>query len=297
MTTGTAPLDSENSASPVPGAPGRGAAVAAMFGRIAPRYDLANAKGDKPLPVTFPLIVDTGAWNTSIPLLAGINGGLPADVAYESTTVAVGGEQENRGRFVLTPLLLGPERVPAGRVLGIGSTLNSAGGMGLLGNDVMMRHHTTVSYERAQLRLRPMAARPTVRMRGVLCQGPTAPVPCVSVALVEAPQERYDAADLPGACLKIDVDKAYAGRTLELAITGADGDLMNGGAIRAFVTVNESGAHSCFHLWRQLARLGMTSSTPLSLRWGRTEGVQWPCDPLKTRCISFAGPLAKLPVK
>jgi hypothetical protein len=97
--------------------------------------------------------------------------------------------------------------------------------------------------------------------------------------------------------LKIDVDKAFSGKTIELAITGASNEVMNGGAIRAFMTANDAGAHACFHLWRQLDHLGITTSTPLSLRWVRTEGVQWPCDPMKTRCITFTGPLAKLPVK
>lgn len=86
--------------------------------------------------VNFPLIVDTGAWNTSVPLLTGINGGLAADTSFESVTVAVGGEQTNRGRFVLHPLRL--DGVPVGRVLAIGSTMRGgagdpAGGLGLLG--------------------------------------------------------------------------------------------------------------------------------------------------------------------
>ncbi len=251
--------------------------------------------------VDFPLIVDTGAWNTSVPLLIGINGGLPADVGFESTTVAVGGEQQNRGRFVLDPMLLGPQRVSVGRVLAIGSTLDSDGGIGLLGNDVMMRQHTLLSFARSQMRLKPVPQRPTSRMRGpggapcTTADGERAP--CVSVDIIARHEETWDPTDLPEACLKIDVDKSYAGKTIELAITGASMALMNGGAIRAFLTANETGAHACFHLWRQLEHLGITPDTPLSLRWVRTEGVQWPCDPMKTRCITFTGPLAKLPMK
>lgn len=259
-----------------------------------------NAASAAP-PVRFPLIVDTGAWNTSVPLLVGINGGLAADVAYEATTVAVGGEQTNRGRFVLEPMMLGPDAVPVGRVLAIGSTLDHEGGTGLLGNDVLMRKHTIVSFKRAELRFKEPPRRPTVRDRGpggTPCSDETgARAPCVSVAIVAKPDDTWDDADLPGACLQIDVHKSYAGKTLELAITGQSADLMNGGAIRAFLTANEGGAHACFHLWRQLENLGVTTSTPLSLRWVRTEGVQWPCDPMKTRCITFTGPLAKLPAK
>jgi hypothetical protein len=260
----------------------------------------ARAKGSKGL-VSFPLIVDTGAWNSSVPLLAGINGGLAADVGYESVTLAVGGEQTNRGRFVLEPMLLGRDEVPVGRVLAIGSTLDSNGGLGLLGNDVMMRQHTIVSFRRGELRLRDAPPRPSSRSRGpggATCSDASgAPAPCVSIALVNKPDDTYDAADLAGTCLKIDVDEVYAGKTLELAITGESVDLMNGGAIRAFMTANDNGAHACFHLWRQLEHLGIQASTPLSLRWVRTEGVSWPCDPLKTRCITFTGPLAKLPTK
>lgn len=252
-------------------------------------------------PVRFPLIVDTGAWNTSVPLLVGINGGLAADVRFESTTLAVGGEQTTRGRFVLDPLSLGSEAIPVGRVFAIGSTLDNEGGTGLLGNDVMMRQHTIVSFHRSELRLKPTQTRPHVRDRGpggVTCSDDTgARTPCVSVAIVSRPDDTYGDSDLPGACLQIDVHKSYAGKTLELAITGPSGDLMNGGAIRAFMTANDDGAHACFHLWRQLEHLGVTAATPLSLRWVRTEGVQWPCDPMKTRCITFTGPLAKLPTK
>lgn len=261
----------------------------------------ATARGRHPEPVQFSLIVDTGAWNTSVPLLVGINGGLPADVGYESTTVAVGGEQTSRGRFVIDPMMLGPDRTPVGKVLAIGSTLDSQGGLGLLGNDVMMRQHTLLSFARGEMRLKVPPQRPPHRTRGpggAPCSDADGErAPCVSVAVVAKPDDRYDGADLPGLCLQIDVDDVYAGKTIELAITGASSELMNGGAIRAFLTANQDGAHACFHLWRQLERIGLSAQTPLSLRWVRTEGVQWPCDPLKTRCITFSGPLAKLPTK
>ncbi len=261
----------------------------------------ATAKGTVKDDVQFQLIVDTGAWNTSVPLLVGINGGLPADVGYESTTVAVGGEQTNRGRFVLEPMMLGSDKLAVGKVLAIGSTLDAQGGLGLLGNDVMMRQHTLLSFARSEMRFKPPPQRPAKRMRGpggAACSDAEGHhAPCVSVAVVEKHEGTYDAADLPGVCLQIDIDEVYAGKTLELAITGASNELMNGGAIRAFMTANQDGAHACFHLWRQLDRLGVTPATPLSLRWVRTEGVQWPCDPMKTRCITFTGPLAKLPTK
>lgn len=253
--------------------------------------------------VSFPLIVDTGAWNTSVPLLIGINGGLPADTSFEAVTVAVGGEQTNRGRFVLDPLRL--DGVEVGRVLAIGSTMRSgpgepSGGLGLLGNDVLMRHHTMISFQRGEIRVRPLSGRPAVRSRGpggARCASEGQPAPCVTVELADRPDDHYEVGDLPGVCLKVDVDPVFAGKTLELAITGQAPDLMNGGAIRAFLTANEEGAHACFHVWRQLENLGIGARTPLSLRWVRTENVQWPCDPMKTRCITFTGPLAKLSIR
>jgi gag-polyprotein putative aspartyl protease len=262
------------------------------------------AVGDAPGkggPVPFRMIVDTGAWNTSVPLIHGINGGLPADTAFESITVAVGGEQENRGRFVLEPLSLGGERVPIGRVLAIGSTLEHEGGMGLLGNDVLMRGHTVVSFANSELRFVPPPARPAVRMRGPggqPCRDDEGrEKPCLSVRFVESAAEQWDPSDLKGVCLEIHVDKIFANQTLELAITGQSGDLFNGGAIRAFVTANDTGAQWCAHVWKQLDHLGVKAGTPASLRWVRTEGVRWPCDPMKTRCITFTGPLAKLLLK
>ncbi|MBI1947515.1 MAG: retroviral-like aspartic protease family protein [Deltaproteobacteria bacterium] len=256
----------------------------------------ANVAGKE---VSFPLIVDTGAWNTSVPLLTGINGGLAADTSFEAVTVAVGGEQTNRGRFVLDPLKLGG--VPVGRVLAIGSTMRSgpgepSGGLGLLGNDVLMRHHALVSFQRAEIRVRPPVARSAERTRGpggARCTADGQAAPCISVALVAKTDDSYEASDLSGVCLKVDVDPVFAGKTLELAITGQAPDLMNGGAIRAFLTANDEGAHACFHVWRQLENLGIGAGTPLALRWVRTEGVRWPCDPMKTRCVTFTGPLAK----
>jgi hypothetical protein len=172
-------------------------------------------------------------------------------------------------------------------------------GLGLLGNDVFFRFHSVVSFRDAALRLRPLAPRGNARSRGPAgrsCTTTDGPTPCVRVALVPTTTTPLPG-DLPGACLQVDVDAAYAGSTVELAITAetpGDGSLFNGGAIRAFVSVANDGAHHCFTLWGQLARLGVRPETPLQLRWVRTEGVRWPCDPLKTRCITFSGPLARL---
>jgi predicted aspartyl protease len=250
----------------------------------------------------FPLLVDTGATNTSVPVAAGIRAGLPADVGYASTTIGVAGEQESRGRFVLAPLLLGAAHTPVGRVLAVASSIDRGDGLGLLGNDVFFRFHTIISFRDAALRFRPLVARGAERPRGPLgatCAdttgGSAVPVPCVRVGLSRTSTPAA-AEDMPGTCLQIDVGPAYAGTTVELAITAeVPGEiaLFNGGAIRAFISVAGDGAHHCFTLWRQLERLGLRPDTPLQLRWVRTEGVRWPCDPMKTRCITFSGPLAQ----
>ena len=284
-----------------PAEPGdRVIAVSASDRQLVATGCAANVAGKE---VTFPLIVDTGAWNTSVPLLTGINGGLPADTTFEAVTVAVGGEQTNRGRFVLDPLKLGG--VAVGRVLAIGSTMRSgpsepSGGLGLLGNDVLMRHHAMISFQRGEIRIRPLTPRRAERSRGpggVRCTADGQQAPCISVALVAKPEDSYEAGDLAGVCLRVDVSPLFAGKTIELAITGQSPDLMNGGAIRAFLTANDDGARACFHVWRQFENLGIGAGTPLALRWVRTENVHWPCDPMKTRCVTFTGPLAKPPAK
>jgi hypothetical protein len=269
---------------------------------------VALRRGDRQLTVDaaadgrsrarFPLLIDTGAWNTSVPATIGIRSGLPADLAYAATTVGVAGEQESRGRFVMSPLLLGQQEHGVGRVLALASTIARGDGLGLLGNDVFFRFHTIVSFAEATLRFRALPPRGNLRMRGpggATC-GPAGDDPCVRVRLL--PTSTSTAADdLPGTCLQIDVDRVYAGNTVELAITAEDRrdvSLFNGGAIRAFVSVDQTGAHHCFTLWRPLERLGVRADTRLSLRWVRTEGVRWPCDPMKTRCITFTGPLARL---
>jgi predicted aspartyl protease len=247
----------------------------------------------------FPLLVDTGAWNTSVPVASGVDAGLPADLAYNATTVGVGGEQEARGRFVLRPLFIGPNDTPVGRVLAVASTIDRGDGLGLLGDDVYFRFRTVISFKDAELRFRALPPRGTTRSRGrggLPCTGDDGrPVPCVSIGLARAEGETAPG-DLPGTCLKIDVDRSWAGNTVELAITAevpGDVTLFNGGAIRAFLSIDNTGAHHCFTLWQQLERLGLRRDTPLQLRWFRADRVRWPCDPMKTRCITFTGPLAK----
>ena len=50
---------------------------------------------------------------------------------------------------------------------------------------------------------------------------------------------------------------AFTGKTIELAITGASTELMNGGAIRAFMTANDDGAHACVKAERAFLERGI----------------------------------------
>ena len=115
----------------------------------------------------------------------------------------------------------------------------------------------------------------------------------MKVALRESSDET-NAEDLPGVCLQIDVDRAYAGQTVELAITAEDAasvSLFNGGAIRAFLSVDQKGSHHCFTLWRQLGRLGMTSSMPLTTHRAPRESAHACSKPLSMSEDDQASPL------
>jgi hypothetical protein len=264
----------------------------------------AAAPSEKGGLVDFELIVDTGASGSSVPAMVGINKGLPADLSFESTTLAVGGERTSRGRFVLEPMKLGPERVDVGRVLAISSVMHGGENTGLLGNDVLMREHVVISFRDRTLRFRRPPERPRIRTLGpsnTKCTDDKGGArPCVVVELRQPDAKLVIPDDaIQDLCLRIDVDEAYAGRTLEMAITADKGGkpIFNGGALRAYLTVGQSGAAGCFALWSQLTKLGLDRDVDLSLRWMRTEGVVWPCNPLRTHCLSFTGPLAKLPVR
>ena len=285
------------------GAPRRLGDVVVPLVRGERQLTVAGTAQGRTGPAQFELLVDSGAWNSSVPAAKGIEAGIPADLAYSSVTIGVAGEQEARGRFVMAPLMLGPQRTSVGRVLALSSTIDNGEGFGLLGNDVLMRFHTVVSFKSAELRLQPLPRRRNARdvgPGGARCgKEAGGRSECVSVALVPSSAPAADD-DWPGVCLQVEVGAAYAGQTLELAITAEDErqvSLFNGGAIRAYVSADNAGARHCFPLWPQLERLGLKKDSPLTLRWVRTEGVRWPCDPMKTRCVSFTGPLAKLVVK
>jgi predicted aspartyl protease len=253
--------------------------------------------GGKTTDVMVPMLVDTGAFSSAIPMQLGARGGLPVDLQFAVATVSASGENEERGRFIASDVTLGSERVAVGRIIAIPGTIDLGESMGLLGNDVLFRRHTVVSPSRALLAVKDVPTWPASRSRGpggVVCGSGAAPVPCVNVQMMALPADTVDGEDdLPGVCLQIDVDAAYVGRTVEMAVTAVDGGVFAGGAIEAFLSVGDDGAHHCFRLWKGLTRLGFSAATPLSVRWFRADNARFPCDPLSTRCLLFSGPLPK----
>ena len=243
--------------------------------------------------VPFELILDTGATNTHVPLLAGINGGLKADLTFVEKTHALGGVRETRGRFRLEPLYLNQHVV--GRVLAFG---RQSGDAGLLGNDILARQPSIVSFRSRELRFGERLRRPPFRTLGpgnrACADRNGRATRCVTVSLA-TPTEAVEDDALPDVCLNVEIGEVYAGQTVELAVLahppGGDEELFNGGALRVFVTVSKRGFSRCFTLWQQLERFGFDRRSEVELVWMRTDGVTWPCDPLRTECLSFSGSL------
>lgn len=248
--------------------------------------------------VRFPLIVDTGASFTTVPALVGVNGGLPADLRFQSRTFAVGGENQNRGRFVLDPLRLGPEQVSAGRVFALASLMQKGEGPGLLGNDVFMGHHTVISHKRGALLLLPLDVPPPSRSAVVRGTKETTR-PCVAVGLETVPWAKGSGIILPPrVCLRTQIGDDFAGKTVQLLVTARDGQnrpLFGGGGLTLSVTVGPEGYENCVPLMPELAALGVDERASVELRWVRSEGFEWPCAPELTHCMSFTGPLAPAP--
>ncbi|MCP4504505.1 MAG: hypothetical protein GY822_31745 [Deltaproteobacteria bacterium] len=259
-----------------------------------------SAPSVQDVPVDFKFILDTGAMGSSVPVMLGANKGLPAELRYGTTTISVGSEEESRGRFLLNPLSLGSvQEATLGRVLVLGGTMQHGEGLGLLGNDVLMRFYTVISTYDGEVRFAPMPWRPSYRIAGPggkpCLDDDGKNVKCIEVKF--APARRVPKDALPGVCLSAKVHKAYAGQTVELAIVAYSKKrqtLFNGGALRVFLSVGQKGEEKCFSLWKALSLLDVDKDSLLSLRFVRTEHIRWPCDPMQTTCISFTGPLPKL---
>ena len=239
----------------------------------------------------FPLIVDTGASSTTIPLRPALKARIKTNVTRQEKSAAVGGVRERRGFFALDALHLETSSAPVvvPRVYAPGAHFAKGESVGLLGNDVLLRHRTVIQWSQGALYLAPLPPRSAQRHRGPggrACsdeQGRR--VACIDVAI--APKMKGD-----DACLRVRIHPAYAGTTLEMAITVDDGSApyFAGGALRAFFTVSDRGVDECV----SSVPAKSVRSTP-RLLWVRNEGVQWLCDPMATTCTDVSGPLASLP--
>ncbi len=270
----------------------------------------ARARGASGDAVTF-LVVDTGAMGTSFPSAPGVLAGVAADLRFTSTTIGVASSKEERGRFRLDPLRLGPGGVDVGAVAAWEAIHNDGQGPGLLGVDVLARFRTLiVPRAPSELRLQPLPKRPSSRDRGP--DGYACPGGCVSVAVVARTPEA-SLADLhdgvrgaierladeqmglapsssssssssalwalggrtDGACLRVDIHGVWGGHKVELAITDASdrpGGALAGSAITLVVDVpQDRGFHECVPLPASTEALGVGPGTPLSLRFVRSD--------------------------
>src|SRR5690606_38090622 len=157
------------------------------------------------------------------------------------------------------------EQLAVPRVLDNPSVMDRGRGLGLLGNDVFMRHHTVISFGRGKMWLAPVPPRPAFRTRGpgntTCVDGKGERTRYAHVAVAQRTPDRSTLKGaLPDRCLEVAVHPAFAGRTVEMIITAHDEGgtpLFAGGALRVYATVGEKGYRGCFGLWPSIARLGL----------------------------------------
>lgn len=87
------------------------------------------------------LVVDTGADGTAFPSAPAMLAGVEADLRFRSTTVGVASTKQEPGRYALRPLRA--SGVELGNLLAW-EGLSDDGTSGLLGNDVLLSHRTTI---------------------------------------------------------------------------------------------------------------------------------------------------------
>jgi clan AA aspartic protease (TIGR02281 family) len=228
----------------------------------------------------FELVIDSGANATTLPSRPLMEVQAGSDVNYKNVTQAVVGERTTSGMFDVQLRL---NDVHAGRVIGHPSV-----GGGLLGTDVLMRHRTLVSNKSHQLQFSPIQLQRNQRNLGPsggACEG------CISVTMAPIPAgEPARPGRYADVCLQVDVDQAYRGQTMELLLLHEALQRV-GMRMSAFLTVGDNGFHHCFALWDDLRLLGVTPTSTWSIQWVRTEGIRWPCDPMREHCMMFHGPL------
>lgn len=87
------------------------------------------------------LVLDTGADATTFPSAPAMLAGVDADLRFRATTIGVAGSKEEPGRYALRSLQAGG--VDLGNILAWEGITND-GTSGLLGNDVLLSHRTTL---------------------------------------------------------------------------------------------------------------------------------------------------------
>lgn len=156
------------------------------------------------------LVVDTGAEATAFPSAPAMLAGVEVDRRFRSTTVGVASTKEEPGRYALRPLWA--DGVDLGHVLAW-EGLSDDGTSGLLGNDVLLSHRTTIVSADApggpQLVLAPLTTLPST-------------LPCRDYA-----QSRVGETAVEGACLQVRVVRAEGADLKQLRFNRA---WNNGGA-------------------------------------------------------------------
>jgi hypothetical protein len=280
------------------GAPSGGGDVIAITREPYEVFVDADVPGRDGAPVRVLLEVDTGHWNTRFPIVVGTRAGVATDLRFAGDTIGAVSRDHSRGRFVLDPLSLGAHRVPVGRVYAWGAAFGGGESYGLLGNDVFMRFHSILRLKDEQLVLRPLPRRPNHRTRGpggATCQADDGQaVPCLRVELA-APKRAVPDWAREDLCLHVDIEPAWAGKTLELAViaTTPDGkNVFSGGALRMYVSVPPAGFDDCHAIHRGTEVSGLNAESAISLQRVRAEGFEWPCNPEWIWCSWSSGPIS-----
>ncbi|HEY1099738.1 MAG TPA: retropepsin-like aspartic protease [Myxococcota bacterium] len=202
---------------------------------------------------TVPFTIDTGSPRTTIEDVKGDAVALPLDERFAGPLPGAHSTSTSTGAYRVERFKLGRERVDLGRVYALRAAQS------VLGNDVTMRHRTVLSSERAQITFAPVPIRPDRRSHGpdgVAC----ANGPCARVAI--------DTKDDGSPCLRLDIDAAWNGRTLEGLVDVLDADsgsAVGGGLFFFHVRVPAMGVHLCTDVDRALATWQVPASSTTSL--------------------------------
>jgi clan AA aspartic protease (TIGR02281 family) len=275
------------------------------------------------------LIVDTGAESTMFPSAPAVMAGVDADLRFKKTTVGVLSTRQQAGRFRIDHLRVGGVDVGAVAAYediangGQGPGLLGIDALGRFRVVIVTSGPTPALH---LWRLPPRAPTRTTGPQGETCSGGCVGVklekrtPFYGVPLpqrdyrtvledIAADQLRGGDGSTPvdgprvfvpstdgrddGVCLGIEIHRLYAGQRLEFAVTDAaetPGGRLAGHALTFFIDeVPALGYRACLPLPQATAAMGLTLSTPLSLRFVRTNAaVVEHCE--GDICLHWTGP-------